>query len=816
MCGIGLVLSPASSNEPSPSALVGPSSASSRDSGNSLHACNAFVQADFDRELQLRLCQRGPDHYQRVFQRVAAEFSGDSHACDWAIAMHSAVLHLRGDKVTPQPVSDSDANVLCWNGEVFGMDGDISTEREVDEVLMQGSDTLFLSEKLQAAGSKLQQMTVEEMETQGDPVIQLMRRVQGPFAMAWLHESTKRVYFAHDRFGRRSLLYRMWGGDGTDVVANLAGTEPSSQEVLQTDLARLVLSSVAIGNHEDVLSKFEELPAFGIYVLDLCARPSKISQGLASYRIEFHPYTPLAPMLPALTTVQKAGDNVMDRFGSKLPRPMATPEFGTRNVVSRDASELESSASALILALSNAVGVRVRSIPARPSSDMRTSPARVAVLFSGGLDSVVIAALTHFHVPDDEPVDLLTICFDESSAFTSPDRLAAELAHSELCALFPRRKWNLVKVNVARSELTSQQREVLTLMAPCNTHMDFNIGAAFWFLSRGIGELKETGQAPENATMEELNAFLKPRRADLRQLETEVAAIRLFGEDTKNSNALVCPVNRCGRKRKHGCIIGVCKSCCFKMQRAVEKLNIHESGDGQLVDPREAQGYRAKLISMGVQSESHLDLLFDLLMSKRQEEQEGSLKPTSRSNLSCRVHRAKKEQADEPEELTPASAVKICHSKENVYQTTARVVLVGIGADEQLAGYGRHRTALVNGGEDALRAELKVDLGRIWKRNLGRDDRCIASHGREARFPYLDESVVSAIATFPVSSLCDAELPRGEGDKRALRIVARALGLRSCAGLAKRAIQFGSRIAKVSNNGSNRQTQGVSTFSGIE
>jgi asparagine synthetase B (glutamine-hydrolysing) len=143
-------------------------------------------------------------------------------------------------------------------------------------------------------------------------------------------------------------------------------------------------------------------------------------------------------------------------------------------------------------------------------------------------------------------------------------------------------------------------------------------------------------------------------------------------------------------------------------------------------------------------------------------------------------------------------------------------VLVGIGADEQLAGYGRHCTTLRDRGDAALRAELAMDLGRIWKRNLGRDDRCIAAHGREARFPYLDESVVAAIATFPVSSLCSAELPRGVGDKRALRLVAQSLGLRSCAGLAKRAIQFGTRIAKVSSAGSKRQTKGMNTFSSVE
>ncbi|KAE9038929.1 hypothetical protein PR003_g5641 [Phytophthora rubi] len=814
MCGIGLVLAPACSSDPPSPPLGASSSASSPDSNDGPHSCNAFVQTEFDLELQRRLCQRGPDHFQRVIRRVAMEFEGDSRPHDWAIAMHSAVLHLRGDQLTPQPVSDSDANVLCWNGEVFGMDGDISEEE--GEVLMQGSDTIFLSERLQIAGRRLQEMTTQDVETQGDPVVETLRRVQGPFAVAWLHESTNRVYFAHDRFGRRSLLYRRWGADEEDVVANLAGTEKSSVELLRTDLARFVLSSVAIGDSEDELSKFQELPAFGIYVLDLRARPSTTDGGLSSYRMEFHPYAPLTPKLPILAAIQEAANVVVDRFGNELPRPAAPVEISETELgVGEDANELESSASALVVALSNAVGVRVRSIPARPRLDNCAAPARVAVLFSGGLDSVVIAALTHFHVAADEPVDLLTVCFDESSAFTSPDRLAAELAHAELCALFPARQWNLVKVNVARAELSSHQREVLTLMAPCETHMDFNIGAAFWFLSRGLGELKKTAQAPENATMEELNAFLKPQRADLRELETEVAALQLFGATSECDNTLLCPVKRCGRKRKHGCIMGVCKSCCFKMQRAMETLKPDETGDDKShVNSREAQGYRAKLLSMGVQSEDHLDLLLSLLKSKRREEQTGSSNSTHRPFLSCRVHRVKQEQATESEQLTPASAT--LNLTANTYQTTARVVLVGIGADEQLAGYGRHRTALINGGEDALRAELQVDLGRIWKRNLGRDDRCIASHGREARFPYLDESVVSTIATFPVSSLCDAELPRGVGDKRALRLVAKSLGLRSCAGLAKRAIQFGSRIAKVSNSGSNRQTQGMNKFSSVQ
>jgi len=131
------------------------------------------------------------------------------------------------------------------------------------------------------------------------------------------------------------------------------------------------------------------------------------------------------------------------------------------------------------------------------------------------------------------------------------------------------------------------------------------------------------------------------------------------------------------------------------------------------------------------------------------------------------------------------------------YQSRARVLLVGIGADEQLGGYSRHRVRFNVGGWGALLAEMQMDLDRISQRNLGRDDRCIADHGREARFPFLDERVVAYLAELPVWQKANMLLPRGEGEKVLLRIAARKLGLTKSTALPKRAIQFGSRIAKL-------------------
>ena len=69
------------------------------------------------------------------------------------------------------------------------------------------------------------------------------------------------------------------------------------------------------------------------------------------------------------------------------------------------------------------------------------------------------------------------------------------------------------------------------------------------------------------------------------------------------------------------------------------------------------------------------------------------------------------------------------------YRSAARVLLLGMGADEQMGGYGRHRTAYRKGGAEALRRELAADCERMWLRNLGRDDRVLSDWGREPRFP---------------------------------------------------------------------------------
>jgi asparagine synthetase B (glutamine-hydrolysing) len=329
------------------------------------------------------------------------------------------------------------------------------------------------------------------------------------------------------------------------------------------------------------------------------------------------------------------------------------------------------SVHALERLLRDALSLRVQNIPELH----RRSPsgAKVAVLFSGGLDCTVLARLAHDLLPADEPIDLLNVAFENPRVVTAaaaahrpkikslsrlpevyddcPDRKTGRSSYEELCRVCPGRKWRFISINIPYSDTLAHRDQIKRLMRPHNTEMDLSIACALYFASRGEG--------------------------------------------------------------------------------------VVDSGPS--------------------------------------------------------------DNGDESAKGVP-------------YSTSARVLLSGLGADEVFAGYTRHATAFSRSGYKGLIDEIDLDVGRLGKRNLGRDDRIISHWGREARYPYLDEDFLAWALQCPVWEKCGfrngldgavsgAKEKTAAGElepgKQALRLVAWNLGMKNVAREKKRAIQFGSRTAKM-------------------
>lgn len=179
------------------------------------------------------------------------------------------------------------------------------------------------------------------------------------------------------------------------------------------------------------------------------------------------------------------------------------PSFCVSGAIDLELECLASAVEQLYSKLSAAVKSRVLSIHPR---HLEQSP--VAILFSGGIDCSVIAALVCEQLCQNDVrnkvIELLNVGFENPRTgvlpHETPDRKLAKRSTELLRDLYPGVDIRLVEVDVPYEEYLKAKPQVVELMFPKNTEMDLSIAIAFYFAARGVGKaFNSTGEVVQSS-----------------------------------------------------------------------------------------------------------------------------------------------------------------------------------------------------------------------------------------------------------------------------------------------------------------------------
>lgn len=268
-------------------------------------------------------------------------------------------------------------------------------------------------------------------------ISRVLTDIAGPFAFVFYNALTSTIYYGRDRLGRRSL------------IVDSSSIKLQSLTLASTGLTRLNLS-------------ISEVTTDAIHSLKL-----------------------------------DAGEVHLNRISWQTKGPSLNRSLPCESETTIPGSPSSASSEQLRSNLTKALQLRVKDIPDHSHSQTSKDSAKVAVLFSGGLDCTLLARITHELLPLDEPVELINVAFENPRAMAArtgppvspyelcPDRVTGRSSYTELTQVCPERDWRFVTVNIPYAEAMAHRSTIIQLMYPHNTEMDFSIAMALYFAARG-------------------------------------------------------------------------------------------------------------------------------------------------------------------------------------------------------------------------------------------------------------------------------------------------------------------------------------------
>lgn len=370
---------------------------------------------------------RGPDYNSPLCDQRAR--------CGLRLRLKASILHLRGDKMVKQPVISDNGDMLLFNGQIYEFSGDLLPERT--------SDTLFLWNKLRYLKTKQE-------------VCSVFSNIDGPFSFIYWCNNLNSLFYGRDIFGRKSLCQVSGGAEQYPLIISSVGVR---EKFLVEGLY------------------WTEVDCTGLHCLDFS---SGVKKSRFTWEID-HIY-PITPKCSIASKLQSIGVT-----SYPLAMPSLKPLCNSSTIF--QVEQVQMFYKPLEELLLSAVRKRVifnrdTCLNCRKTSSPECKHSKVAVAFSGGIDSTLIALFLDRVLNKSETIDLLNVAFRPNS----PDREATGQAFKELRQLCPQRNYRLVLSDECESNLkVCRLNSIRHVILPCQTVIDDSLGCGLWFISRGWG-----------------------------------------------------------------------------------------------------------------------------------------------------------------------------------------------------------------------------------------------------------------------------------------------------------------------------------------